>query len=203
MAETYKPSEKMITLYFIYLMIILLPILVIGIITTRAVYINTLDPMLTLIPALTCFGVPAAATIFVAYWAPKYYASLVYELTGDEVIVKKGVWWRMKHTVPYSRIMSVDIVQGPISRWLGHASVDVHTAGYTGQSGGTAGPGTRRAEASLIHVKNPEEIREKILSKVRQRPLFGGAETAAAEEMLKELRLIRESINRLVERTAK
>ncbi len=190
----------MTTLYFIYLLIILTPILVIGIIVTWAVHVATLDIGLTLIPAIIFFGVPALVTAFIAYWAPRYYASLIYELTEDEIIVRKGVWWRMTHTVPYSRIMAVDIVQGPISRMLGHASVDVHTAGYTGQAGGTAGPGTRRAEASLIHVRNPEMLREKILSRVRARPLFGRAETSTAEENLRELRLIRDSMERLAER---
>ena|GEM_PF-6039762 len=51
--------------------------------------------------------------------APSYYDSITYELTGDEVVVKHGVWWRIKYIVPYSRIMSVGIVQGPISRRLG------------------------------------------------------------------------------------
>jgi membrane protein YdbS with pleckstrin-like domain len=193
LSEVLKPSKKMITLYFIYLLIVLLPILAVGIAVTWIVY--TSAPEFVVVPALVFFLPSAVAAAFIVYWAPKYYNSITYELTGDEVVVKRGVWWRMKHTVPYSRIMSVDIVQGPISMWLGHATVDVHTAGYTGQAGGTAGPGTRRAEASLIHVTNPEEVREKILGRVRTRPLFGLGADRALEEILMELRQIREILS--------
>ncbi|MEM1517533.1 MAG: PH domain-containing protein [Nitrososphaerota archaeon] len=193
MSETFKPSRRMVTLYYIYLSIVLAPILVAGIIVTWLVQIEA--PELAFIPAIIFFLPSLVAAVFVAYWAPKYYDSIIYELTSDEIVVKRGVWWKMKHTVPYSRVMSVDIIQGPISRKLGHATVDVHTAGYTGQAGGTSGPGTRRAEASLIHVTNPEELREKILSRVRTRPLFG-----QPEETLTELRKIREILTRLAEK---
>lgn len=47
-------------------------------------------------------------------------------------------------------MMSVDVIQGPISRRFGVGSVHVHTAGYTGPAGGTAGPGARGAEADLF-----------------------------------------------------
>jgi rubrerythrin len=100
----------------------------------------------------------------------------------------------MKHTVPYSRVMSVDVIQGPISRHFGLATVDVYTAGYTGVSGGSGGPRSRRAEASILFVPNAEEIRESILQRVRSRPLFGGDAT------LSELRAIRELLEKSLSR---
>jgi len=90
--------------------------------------------------------------------------------------------------------MSVEVVQGPISRRLGIATVDIHTAGYTGAAGGTAGPQSRRAEASLIHILNYSEVREKVLSLVRGRPLFGVSGVTA--DMLTELRRIRELLEK-------
>jgi len=184
----------MLTLYYAYLMMILLPFVAVGIAVTWAAL--QYSPELVLIPMLVFFLPSAIAAAFIAYWAPRYYDSITYELTADEVVVKHGVWWRMKHTVPYSRIMSIDIVQGPISRLLGLATVDIQTAGYSGPAGGSAGPGTRRSEASLIHVANPEEIREKILSKVRTRPLFEQPEASVLKDILNELRLIREALSR-------
>ena len=68
---------------------------------------------------LVIFLPSAVAAAFIAYWPPRYYDSITYELIGDGVVVKHGVWWRIKYIVPYSRIMSVGIVQGPISRRLG------------------------------------------------------------------------------------
>ncbi len=73
--------------------------------------------------------------------------------------------------------------------------MDVHTAGYTGQAGGTAGPGTRRVETSLIHVTNPEEVREKILGRVRMRLLFVQGADRTLEEILRDLRQIREILS--------
>jgi membrane protein YdbS with pleckstrin-like domain len=81
-----------------------------------------------------------AIVAFVAYWIPKYFASITYTLTSDEVLVERGVWWKMKHTVPYARVMSIDVIQGPLSRRFGIGSVQIYTAGYTGPAGGTAGP---------------------------------------------------------------
>ena len=136
---------------------------------------------------------------FLAYWIPKYYRSISYTLKEDEVMVERGVWWKMKHVVPYARVMSVDIIQGPISRRFGIGSVQVHTAGYTGGRGGTAGPGARGAEASIWGVPNFVDIRDAIIGLVRGRPLFGMSRAAAPDigsEMLKELRKIRKAVEK-------
>lgn len=113
-------------------------------------------------------------------------------LAAEEVRVERGVWWKFKHTVPYSRVMSVDTVQGPISRHFGIGTVDVYTAGYTGVAGGGGGPRTRRAEATIMHIPNFMEVREHILQRVRHRPLFG----TDAAQMLEELRRIREILEK-------
>jgi hypothetical protein len=138
-----------------------------------------------------------AVVAFVAYWIQKYHASITYTLTSDEVLVERGVWWKMKHTVPYARVMSIDVIQGPLSRRFGIGSVQIYTAGYTGPAGGTAGPGSRGAEASIWGVTNFVEIRDTILGFVRNRPLFGrpGRETPDISlEILKELKSIRKAI---------
>jgi len=92
--------------------------------------------------------------------------------------------------------MSVDITQGPISRRLGIATVDIYTAGYTGVSGGTGGPRSRRAEASIIHVSNFADVRENVLSIVRGKPLFATMVSDVNTEMLSELRKIRELLEK-------
>ncbi|MGQ9788620.1 MAG: PH domain-containing protein [Candidatus Hadarchaeaceae archaeon] len=136
---------------------------------------------------------------FVAHWIRKYYASISYTLTSEEVFVERGVWWKMKHTVPYARVMSIDVIQGPLSRKFGIGSVQIHTAGYTGPKGGTSGPGSRGAEASIWGVTNFLEIRETILRYVIERPLFGAPGKATAGvggEILKELRSIRRVLSK-------
>lgn len=136
---------------------------------------------------------------FIAYWISRYYRSISYTLKEDEVMVERGVWWKMRHVVPYARVMSVDIIQGPISRHFGLGAVHVHTAGYTGSMGGTSGPGSRGAEASIWGVPNFEDIRDEIIQLVRGRPLFGGTAAGgkdAGSEMLKELKKIRKAVEK-------
>jgi len=136
---------------------------------------------------------------FLAYWISKYYRSISYMLKEDEVMVERGVWWKMKHVVPYARVMSVDVIQGPISRRFGIGSVHVYTAGYTGPKGGTAGPGARGAEATIWGVPDFVEIKDAIIGFVRGRPLFGLPRAGAPDigsEMLKELKKIRKAVEK-------
>jgi membrane protein YdbS with pleckstrin-like domain len=184
----------MVRLFDYYMLMALLPLIVVGLIATSLVLI--FDPQYAYIPAVSFFVPVAVIASFVFYWIRKYYQSIQYRLTHDEVVVEHGVWWKMKHTVPYARVMSVDIIQGPISRSLGIATVDIYTAGYTGVAGGTGGPGSRRAEASIMHVSDFAETRENILSIVRGKPLFATTAGDASNEMLSELRKMRELLEK-------
>jgi len=192
--KSFKPHPNMVKLYSYYLLILMTPIVVGGFVAIWLVYM--FDPALTYVPAAAVF-IPLAVIVgFISYWIPKYYRSISYQLTSDEVVVERGVWWRFKHTVPYARVMSVDVAQGPISRMLGIATVDVYTAGYTGVAGGSGGPGSRRAEASIIHVSNFADLRESVLSVVRGRPLFAAPVSDVSAEMLSELRKMRELLEK-------
>ena len=105
----------------------------------------------------------------------------------------------MKHVVPYGRVMSVDIIQGPISRRFSVGAVHVHTAGYTGPAGGTAGPGTRGAEATIWGIPDFVDVRNTIMDNVRQRPLFAGPKAGTHDfgpEILEELKAIRGLLSR-------
>jgi membrane protein YdbS with pleckstrin-like domain len=192
--KSFKPHPNMVKLFNYYLLTAITPIVIGGLIVIWLVY--RFNPALAYIPAVIFF-VPVAVIVgFVSYWVRRYYRSIRYQLSRDEVIIEHGVWWKMKHTVPYARVMSVDIIQGPISRMLGIATMDIYTAGYTGVSGGTGGPGSRRAEASVMHVSNFAEIRENVLSIVRGKPLFATTVSDADTEMISELRKIRELLEK-------
>jgi len=198
--EKFKPHPNLKKVYGVYLLFVAVPVLVATAIPPLAVF--TFEPQLwrevwvfTFIPLIVALAVIG----FVTYWIPKYYDSISYVLEKDEVVVERGVWWKMKHVVPYSRVMSVDVIQGPISRRFGIGSVHVHTAGYTGSAGGTAGPGTRGAEATIWGIPNFIEIRDTIISLVRVRPIFGAPETITRDigsEILEELRKIRKAIEK-------
>jgi membrane protein YdbS with pleckstrin-like domain len=194
----FKPSPLMKTLFYYYLAMITLPLWALAIAVTAVVYVYA-SPLFALIPALCSFTPLALATIVTLYWIPRYYDSLTFELAPNEVRVEGGVWWKMRHAVPFSRIMSLDTIQGPLSRRLGIGTVDIYTAGYTGVSGGTGGPGTRRAEASIVHVADFIELRENILRVVGGRSLFSAPKPAVddvGQQMLSELKEIKELLSK-------
>jgi membrane protein YdbS with pleckstrin-like domain len=192
--KSFKPHPNMVKLFDYYLLMGSIPVIIVGLIVTSLVYI--LDPQYVYVPAMAFFIPIALITSFAFYWIRRYYQTINYHLTRDEVVVEHGVWWKMKHTVPYARVMSVDVIQGPLSRSLGIATVDIYTAGYTGVAGGTGGPGKRRAEASIMHVSDFEETRETILNIVRGKPLFATTPSDTNTEMLSELRKMRELLEK-------
>ncbi|RZN55592.1 MAG: hypothetical protein DSO09_01620, partial [Candidatus Methanomethylicota archaeon] len=169
--KEFYPDPKMKKLFFSYLILAIIPLLVLGIGISLYLFIINEWHILTYFSILYFIPIIVIA-IFISYWIPKYYKSIKFILTENEVRVERGVWWKMRHAVPYSRIMSVDTIQGPISRHFGIGTVDIYTAGYTGSAGGGGGPMKRRAEASIIHISNFLEIREFILNIVKGRPLF-------------------------------
>jgi len=98
--------------------------------------------------------------------------------------------------VPYNRITNIDIVQGPISRCLGIASIRIQTAGYSArQCGGML------AEIRIEGMEQFEELRELIMGFVRgKKPL--AVETYEEDinsKILNELVKIRELIENLQE----
>jgi len=172
-----RPSPELVRLYFLYLVIAIL-------VAILPWYI----PLLLLAPEVGSIITIILALIVVPVvcWIPKYYSSLVYIFRDEEIECRQGVWFRMLSIVPYNRITNVDVVQGPLSRWLGIATVKVQTAGYSGQ--------VSRAEAKILGVKNYEEVKEYILSKIRGTPTMAMkvSESPRLEDLLRELVRIRE-----------
>ena len=200
--ETFRPNPKMMALYTIYLLAIIIPLYSIG---AALIILNILyfkEPLFIPVIVGVYLGPLTIITLFSLYWIPKFYASIKYLMNESEVRVEIGVWWKMRHAIPYSRIMNVDTIQGPISRRLGIGTVDIYTAGYTGQGGGSGGPGIRRSEAAFIHVSNFLELRESVLEIVKGRPLFSstGSKVDTSNVVLDELKQIRELLQKISDR---
>jgi membrane protein YdbS with pleckstrin-like domain len=153
----FKPSPRFKSLYFIYLVII-----VITLFLWWQILLIFLVPWEVWLPLM----IPVlAVALFVAYWIPKYWESMVYTLSSTEINWNRGVWFRKTGIVPYNRITNVDITQGPISRSLALAHLAVQTAGYSGssQSGGM------RSEIRLEGIEAYEPLRDQIMDFVRRR----------------------------------
>jgi membrane protein YdbS with pleckstrin-like domain len=109
----------------------------------------------------TIFVVALLLYIFTFTWIPKYYESIFYRLTENEIVWRRGVWFKTTGIVPYNRITNIDITQGPISRNLKIAALKIQTAGYSVQR--------QTAEIKLEGIENHEELRETIMSYVKGR----------------------------------
>ena len=87
---------------------------------------------------------------------PRQVHALRYRIEGSTLRVDSGLMFLYRRSIPLERIIDVALVQGPLLRHFGIWVLQIQTAGY-----GTQG-------ARLYGVRNPEEVRELILSQ-RQR----------------------------------
>ncbi len=183
--EEFKPSPQFKKLYYIHFLLAI----ILGILWW---YI----PVLLFTPFEVKVGITTsilAILIFIAYWIRKYYETIVYKLTKDEIVWRRGVWFKKTGVVPYNRITNIDIVQGPISRMLGIASLKIQTAGYSGQS---------PAEIEIKGVEQFEELREIIMEFVKgKKPV--AVETYEEENI--DLKILNElvTIRKLLEKFLK
>jgi membrane protein YdbS with pleckstrin-like domain len=66
---------------------------------------------------------------------------------ADDLLVVTGILFRRLVVVPYGRMQQVDVRRGPIERYLGLATVQLHTAAATTDA---SIPGLEPAEASRL-----------------------------------------------------
>jgi hypothetical protein len=102
-------------------------------------------------------GLVVITVVFIT-WTRLYYDSMFYELHGDELRWRRGVWFRTTGIVPYNRITNLDLRQGPVMRWLSISTISVQTAGYSGQA---------VPEIRIEAIEHAEELRELLRSAVR------------------------------------
>lgn len=66
---------------------------------------------------------------------------------ADDLLVTSGILFRRLVIVPYGRMQLVDVTAGPIDRWLGITTVQLHTAAATSDA---AIPGLTPDDASEL-----------------------------------------------------
>jgi membrane protein YdbS with pleckstrin-like domain len=153
----HRPSAQLKKLFYSYMGGILL-----------IAFLSWYIPLWLLAPfgalVVSFFVLPPVLILLLAglYWIPKFCDSIVYKFTGDEMTWHRGVWFRNTGIVPYNRITNVDVIQGPVSRKLGIASLKIQTAGYSGST-------TRTSEITVEGMENFREIQEMIMEYVRGR----------------------------------
>ncbi len=168
------PHPNMKGLYHPYLLPVMLPLLL-GLGSSFLILRCGTTPHL--LSSSLCFPPILPAAALLPCWIPRYFSPLRCELAEEGV--RRGARWKMEHTLPHARVVSVEILRGPLSRRPGTGSADICTAGCAGQLGG--GPRNRRAEASLVRPPTFGELREEVLGRVRGRPPFGASGGAEGE----------------------
>ncbi len=109
----------------------------------------------------------AIAPDIVAYVAIHLrYDTTWYVLSPRSLRIRRGIWVIHETTITFENIQNVEVVQGPLQRYFGIASVHVQTAG--GGGGGRRGEGPAMgAHHGLIEgVKDAPRIRDLIMSRV-------------------------------------
>jgi len=92
---------------------------------------------------------------------PFYHGSLKYSLEDEFLKLERGVLWKEELTIPYSKVTSMDIVQGPIERYFQICQIHIQTA----SSGGFH---SDEAELRLVGIKKRDDIKKMILLKLNQ-----------------------------------
>jgi len=117
----------------------------------------TLGPIVVVVVAITAAApapgwVPALVAavglaLFVwAWWLiGRRVRSYGYCERADDLLVTSGILFRRLVIVPYGRMQLVDVTAGPIDRWLGITTVQLHTAAATSDA---AIPGLTPDDAS-------------------------------------------------------
>jgi hypothetical protein len=132
-------------------------------------------------------------------WIPAFYKSLEYVIDSDSVKMKKGVFWKKRVTVPFTKITNLDVTQGPVQRVFDIGTIHVQTAG-------AGGPQGAQAELKLLGVRDLDEVKDTIMERVRgytilrpdevKEKVVDESDLEIFGRMLKELTAIREVLEK-------
>jgi hypothetical protein len=188
-----KPEKEQKTLWFISWSILFVLGLVPGVLL-----IFILDYPGNLISGLSIVGW-LILMLLILLWIPAFYRSLEYVIDSDSIKAKKGVFWRKRVTVPYTKVTNIDVTQGPVQRMFNIGTVHVQTAGAGAAKGA-------QAELKLLGVRDFDELKDTIMEKVRgyallrpeevKKEVVGESDLEIFRRMLEELTAIREVLEK-------
>lgn len=150
-----------------------------------------LDPIVCLIAE---GGYILLVYIPVAFYIPAFFRTLEYEMGADSIVLKKGVFWRRRTTVPYTKITNIDITQGPVERMYKISTLHLQTAGSSGGETGKAEiviPGIRDCEILKDYIA--QRAHKAVGTPVASVPI---PETDTMSMILAELKGLREDLQK-------
>ena len=94
------------------------------------------------------------------------YDTTWYVMTDRSMRIRRGIWVIHETTITFENIQNVSVSQGPLQRYFGISDVVVETAGGGGDS---KQKGLQVSNQGIIEgIANADEIRDRILSRMRQ-----------------------------------
>lgn len=99
---------------------------------------------------LVAAGAAVLLVVLITWYPRARYRRWRWWLGDLALLLERGVLVRQRSAVPYFRIQQIDVVQGPIDRLLGLATLQVTTASATGTVGL---PGIANADAPTIRAE--------------------------------------------------
>lgn len=151
-----KPSQKLKSLYtlsnlLLFLIYCPLPVIILQILKQRPRHLY--DIWSLVIAVLGIVGV-----ILIQLYLLAYIKTLRYQLSGDDLRLDSGVFWKKRKVIPLHKITNTNTLQGPLERWFGLGHLNVQTAGH----GASTSP-----EGRLLGLEEFERIKEELMQKVR------------------------------------
>jgi membrane protein YdbS with pleckstrin-like domain len=108
---------------------------------------------LSMFITLVIYGTGLAGGIVYCQWlCPQQTNNLHYRLDSSTLRADGGVFFLARKSIPLERITDVALVQGPLMRFFNIWAMRIQTAG------------SAQCEATLYGVREPEKVRELILS---------------------------------------
>ena len=90
-------------------------------------------------------GIPARQVDELKYW-----------IENNCVRINEGLFFRRQKSIPFDKITDVMWHQGPLMRWLGIQGIRFQTAG------------SPEPEGTMIGVKNAQEVRDSVMSLIKE-----------------------------------
>ncbi|MCJ7571807.1 MAG: PH domain-containing protein [Candidatus Thermoplasmatota archaeon] len=129
-----------------------------------------------------------------------YYNKYKYALGKEELLINRGIWWKYRRTVPYSRIQHISIDQGPIEQIFGLYRVNSYTAGTGSIGSASAASRATGPEGQILGVRrNPEPLKEEIMRRVLPFRIGDGITditTSSSNKIIEELQAIRKLLEK-------
>jgi len=151
-----KPSPKVKNLYtltnlLLFLIYCPLPVIILQIVKQRPRHLYDIWSFV-----IALLGI--AVVILIQLYLLAYIKTLRYQLSGDDLRLDSGVFWKKRKVIPLHKITNVNTLQGPFERLFGLGHLNIQTAGH----GASTSP-----EGKLVGLEEFEKIKEEVMQKVR------------------------------------